>query len=162
MIQRRDLIVGGLGAGIVSLLPASASAAAAVADVSMARALAVFDPGWKGAARFGQLSQMLGISTLHLAPDSAVALYSRDARALIAEDRVLLGLTSYADYVVATGILRERGRSLIGASLLRDRSAQSIVGNARALADLADRWGYAPALDNPSEPGIACVFWAVA
>lgn len=161
MISRRKVLKG-IGAGGASALMLSHGLPALAAiQGSGERILAIYDPALKEAQAFARAAAIAGQEALPIAGDFAAMLYG-SLRPETAPSRTsLLGLTSYADYLVAVGIGREKGLHLAGALLRENGAARMIGGNAEALAPHARACACEPLL-SPACSTQTNVLWALA
>lgn len=158
MIRRREILSGGLAS---VLMLAAATPAAAVSRLSRGRSVALFDPRLPAGKNFAQMAGRLGLPLIDLAPDSATMLYGSEGKALLAGRPVLLGMTSYADYLVTAGIMREQGRAITGAVMIAPDRVSVLAGDLAHLNRLADATGCAALLTPQSGTTSTSVFWAI-
>lgn len=158
MIRRREILAGGL-AGVLML--AAGTPAAALARASGGRGVAMFDPRLSSGKIFAQMASRLSLPSIDLAPDSATMLYGSEVKALLAGRPVLLGMTSYADYLVTAGIMREQGRAVAGAVMITADRVSPIAGDIAELTRLADEAGCSALLAPRSGTTSTSVFWAI-
>lgn len=125
-----------MGAGGASALMLSFNglANAATRKVSSTNMLAIYDATLDDGHAFARASASAGHSPVPISGDFATMLYGVFPLEAADAPTRLLGLTSYAGYLVASGIGQERGAQLAGALLRENGAVRMIGGTASQLA----------------------------
>ena len=135
-VTRRAFVLGTVALGAVAGAPALGARAASSLQI-----LALFDGDIEDGRRFAALAASVRQVARDTARDLAPLLYGEWRDWARDPSTVLVGVTRYADFHVASGIAREQGRSVIAAFVRekRGREACLIAGSPARLPALTDR-----------------------
>jgi len=134
-VTRRAFVMGTVALGAIGGTPALGASATPDAG-----ALALFDGDTEDGRRFAALAASAGLLAQDTGRDLAPLLYGERRDWARAPEAILIGVTRYADFHVAAGIARERGRRVIAARAREHGgTARLLAGSTSGLLTIADR-----------------------